>query len=572
MSYPIFEDDIFDVNEPNETYRKSYEERFQDLVKWQIQPDTDFIREKDLLKILQLTKGEDARKGILERLQVDANLYGTEQTPLNRPMVWKAEYFKAICDQINSGKPLKREERATIKKEFIEKFTPKDKPAQKENNDGEIFKEIAQINIVHFLNKVLDYQPSKGKNGLDWIQKLDEKRSRGVEIQSKEGKKYLVVNAKDAPYDFIILSRDQSFKGGLLQFVMKEILGHNDTKSNENKKEAIDYIRQNYNLTTEKISYSFKEKSAKPKEEAIPVDKAFTKLEYPIYLMSRGISLKTLSSAQFKGLVGNSYDRNQAENRNITFKMSNLDGLETSLEKNKNEAERGYFQKGVSTSGMLFKSNEGKGGYDTMVFGESTIDLLSKIELDGGVKKNEYYVSTNGFINDGQLDHIKTIIEDKQLSKLVINIDKDKMGLMFANKILSSLLNDLSPEQIDDLHPELFEKIASNKDVVASLDPKDKEKATELMQDSNASYLTLIKKAQELGFIKLDIAVNQPKGKDFNQDLMETLGLTRENIIQSKEDATLHIDQIKQTIKTGSTELDIVQNAQKKSEEKGQSI
>lgn len=572
MSYPIFEDDIFDVNEPNETYRKSYEERFQDLVKWQIQPDTDFIREKDLLKILQLTKGEDARKSILERLQVDANLYGTEQTPLNRPMVWKAEYFKAICDQLNSGKSLKREERASIKKEFIEKFTPKDKPTQKENNDGEIFKEIAQINIVHFLNKVLDYQPSKGKNGLDWIQKLDEKRSRGVEIQSKEGKKYLVVNAKDAPYDFIILSRDQSFKGGLLQFVMKEILGHNDTKSNENKKEAIDYIRQNYNLTTEKISYSFKEKSAKPKEEAIPVDKAFTKLEYPIYLMSRGISLKTLSSAQFKGLVGNSYDRNQAENRNITFKMSNLDGLETTLEKNKNEAERGYFQKGVSTSGMLFKSNEGKGGYDTMVFGESTIDLLSKIELDGGVKKNEYYVSTNGFINDGQLDHIKTIIEDKQLSKLVINIDKDKMGLMFANKILSSLLNDLSPEQIDDLHPELFEKIANNKEAVASLDPKDKEKATALMQDSNASYLTLIKKAQELGFIKLDIAVNQPKGKDFNQDLMETLGLTRENIIQSKEDATLHIDQIKQTIKTGSTEMDIVQNAQQKSEEKGQSI
>ena len=45
MSYPIFDDEIFDIHEPNETYRKSYEERFQDLVKWQIQPETDFIRE-----------------------------------------------------------------------------------------------------------------------------------------------------------------------------------------------------------------------------------------------------------------------------------------------------------------------------------------------------------------------------------------------------------------------------------------------------------------------------------------------------------------------------------------------
>lgn len=572
MSYPNFEDEIFNVNEPNETYRKSYEERFQDLVKWQIQPETDFIRERDLLKILQLTKGEDARKGILERLKVDENLFSSEQTPLNRPMVWKAEHYKAICDQINSGKTLKREDRAAIKNEFIEKFTPKEKPAEKPINDGEIFKEISQINIVHFLNKVLDYQPSKGKNGLDWIQKLDEKRSRGVEIQSPEGKKFLVVNAKDAPYDFIILSRDQSFKGGLLQFVMKEILGHSDTKSNENKKEAIDYIRQNYNLSTEKISYIFKEKSSKPKEEAVPVDKAFTKLEYPIYLMSRGISLKTLSSPQLKGLIGNSYDRNNPENRNITFKMSNLNGVETTLEKNKNEAEMGYFQKGVSTTGMLFKSNEAKGGYDTLVFGETAIDLLSKIELDGGVKKGEYYVSTNGYMNDGQLDHIKTIMEDKQMTNLVINIDKDKMGLMFANKILSSLLNDLSPEQIDELHPELFEKIASNKDEVASLDPKDKEKGVALMQDSHSAYLALIKKAQELGHIKLDITIHQPNGKDFNQDLMEKLQMKREDIIQSKEDANLHVDQIKQQMKAGSTELDIVKNAQQKTEEKGQAI
>lgn len=572
MSYPIFEDEIFELHEPNETYRKSYEERFQDLVKWQIQPETDFIRERDLLKILQLTKGEEERKGILERLKVDQNLYGSEQTPLNRPMVWKTEHYKAICDQINSGKTLKREDRASIKKEFIEKFTPKEKPAERSVNDGEIFKEISQINIVHFLNKVLDYQPSKGKNGTDWIQKLDEKRSRGVEIQSPEGKKFLVVNAKEAPYDFIILSRDQSFKGGLLQFVMKEILGHSDTKSNENKKEAIDYIRQNYNLSTEKISYSFKEKSVKPKEEDVPVDKAFTKLEYPIYLLSRGISLKTLSSAQLKGLIGNSYDRNQPENRNITFKMSNLDGLETTLEKNKNEAERGYFQKGVSTSGMLFKSNEAKGGYHTMVFGETTIDLLSKIELDGGVKKGEYYVSTNGYINDGQLDHLKTIMEDKQMTKLVINIDKDKMGFMFANKILSSLLNDLTPEQIDELHPELFEKIASNKDEVASLDPKDKERGLELMQDSHTSYQALIRKAQELGFIKTEIEVNQPIGKDFNQDLMEKLGLSRENIIQSKEDANLHVEEIKQQLKAGMTELDVVKNIQQKTEEKGQSM
>ena len=158
------------------------------------------------------------------------------------------------------------------------------------------------------------------------------------------------------------------------------------------------------------------------------------------------------------------------------------------------------------------------------------------------------------------------------MTKLVINIDKDKMGLMFANKILSSLLNDLSPEQIDELHPELFEKIASNKDEVASLDPKDKEKGVALMQDSHSAYLALIKKAQELGHIKLDITIHQPNGKDFNQDLMEKLQMKREDIIQSKEDANLHVEEIKQQMKAGSTELDIVKNVQQKTEEKGQAI
>ena len=554
------EDEHFDLEENQannpvltEKQQKSYDQRFHDLLSWNIENSTDFIREKDLLKILQLTKGSEARIEILDRFKVPKRLYeGLEQVPMNKPLAWKNEVLKAMCESIN-GKTslLKRAERAVLKNEFIERFKPKERESTPNEKDPQIFDDIANINPVHFLNKVLDFQPVPGKNGVDWIQRLEQKRANGIEIASPEGKKYLVVNAKDSGH-FLLLSRDQSFKGGLLQFVMSEILGHSNIQDGTNKKEAIDFIRSHYSLG-EKVSYNLKraeKKEKDPTEMKAPVDKAFTKLEYPQYLFSRGITLKTLASPQFKGLIGNSFDRNHPSRRNITFKMKNLDGLFTYLEKNRGQI--GLFQKGVTTGGMLFRSNEGKGGYDTLVFGETAIDLLSKIELDGGVNKKHFYVSTNGYVNEGQLEHIKSIIEDKGIQSVVINQDNDLMGRVFTNKILTAIYDLLPSEQQDDKILDVLEK---NRESYLHLDKDLVEEKIQAIDSSNELLLSVIQQSDDLG---VRVHIFTPKGKDFNEDLMNEKGISREDILTSIQDVFWEITKVTQEIKGGAEELDLV--------------
>lgn len=546
-------DNQTDLPEPTEKLQKSYDQRFHDLLSWNIENSTDFIREKDLLKILQLTKGNEARIEILDRFKVPKNLYeGLEHVPMNKPLAWKNEVLKSMCESIN-GKTslLKRSERAALKNEFIERFKPKERESSSEEKDPQIFNDISSINPVHFLNKVLDFQPVPGKNGRDWIQRLEQKKANGIEIASPEGKKYLVVNAKDTGH-FLLLSRDQSFKGGLLQFVMSEILGHSNVKDGVNKKEAIDFIKLHYSLG-EKISYNLKraeKKEKDPSEEKVPVDKAFTKLEYPQYLFSRGITLKTLASPQFKGLLGNSYDRNQPSRRNITFKMKNLDGLFTYLEKNRGQI--GLFQKGVTTGGMLFRSNEGKGGYDTLVFGETAIDLLSKIEIDGGVNKKHFYVSTNGYVNEGQLEHIQSIIEEKDIQNVIINQDNDLMGRVFTNKILNAVYALLPAEK---QNPALQETLAKNKEEYLSIDKDQVDIKIETIDSANELLLSAIHQAKDLG---IEVQIFTPKGKDFNEDLMDAKGIGREDILTSIQDSFWEISRVTQEIKAGADELDMV--------------
>jgi hypothetical protein len=501
---------------PNE-FKSSIQEQFENILAWKINSETDFIYEMDLLKILLLCGIENRRIEILKELRIPEEYYAL--LPLNNPQMIKKSSLKAISELINSGKSLPRAERSKLKQRLILEI---EKPKTEFNPSNQVFDEIADINPYYFLHQNLGYLPIKGKNSSNWLERIDTKSANGIEIASPQGKSYLLYNVKETG-NHLIVTRDGSFSGGLLQFVIKEVLGHADVHDTKAKNEAIEYIKARQNLSESIISKKPISEFVKNKEETTETEnKIYARLDYPAFLLSRGISAKTLSSTPFKGLIGNvEYDK-IPRLRNIWFKMTNRNGETTYLEKNKGI--KGIFQKGVSTIGMLFKSHKGTGAIDTLVFAETAIDLLSKIELEGGIRKTVIYVSSNGQLNGDQLEHLLDIIYEKNISYVEINQDNDLQGRIFTNKILYRML-----ESIPNENPSQEVLIAqSTYDQISSNDTDTRIKSIDLLNQLLLNQINHNMNSQK--FIRLFT----PKGKDFNEDLMEMKGLTREGIVESE--------------------------------------
>jgi hypothetical protein len=500
-----------------EELKKSIQARYELILAWEINAATDFIYEMDLLKILLLCGIESRRKEILCELQIP-EVY-TSLLPLHNPQIIKKADLKVICDHINSGKILSRIERAKLKLKYIEELK---KPPVQFQNSNQVYDEIAAISPFYFLSQHLGFQPVKGKNSSNWLDRIESKTANGIEIASPNGKSYLLYNVKETG-NHLIVTRDGSFSGGLLQFIIKEVLGYADVHDSEAKKAAIDYIKARQNLSENPSLKTPVKEYIKIEETETKFDnKIYGKLEFPAYLLSRGLTMKVLSSTLFKGLIGNvEFDKIKGL-RNVYFKMRNRAGETTYLEKNK--AVKGVFQKGVSTIGMLFKSHKGTGAIDTLIFAETAIDLLSKIELEGGIRKTAIYVSSNGQLNSDQLEHLIDIIYEKNIAYVEINQDNDLQGRLFTNKILYKLVelipNEIPSNEILQLQSE-YNQIPSD------------EKEQRIKSIDKINQLLLNQINHNMQSSKL-IRLFTPKGKDFNEDLMAMKGLSRNGIEVSK--------------------------------------
>lgn len=500
---------------PSDQFKSSIQAQFEYILAWKINPTTDFISEMDLLKILLLCGIEKRRIEILQEFQIPLEYYA--QLPLKNPQMIKKSSLKTICKFINSGEVHSKTGRTTLKLKLIKEI---EKPKIEFNNSNSIYDEIATINPFHFLSNHLGYMPVKGKNSSNWLNRIESKTANGIEIASPQGKSYLLYNAKETG-NWLISTRDGRFTGGLFQFVMSEILGHRDVKDAKAKKEAIEYIKARQNLVNTNPSTTEYIKIKEAIDE--PDNKIYGKLEFPAYLLSRGITTKTLSSTIFKGLIGNVEFDKIKRLRNIYFKMQNRYGETTYLEKNKGI--KGIFQKGVSTIGMLFKSHKGTGAIDTLVFAETAIDLLSKIELEGGIRKTAIYTSSNGQLNDDQLEHLIDIIYQKNISYIEINQDNDLQGRLFTAKLLYKLL-ELIPNEIPN------QNIFDAQNAYNAIPSEDKENRILVVDKINQLLLNQIN--HNMNSKKL-IRLFTPKGKDFNEDLMELKGLSRDGIEVSEK-------------------------------------
>jgi 5S rRNA maturation endonuclease (ribonuclease M5) len=236
---------------------------------------------------------------------------------------------------------------------------------------------------------------------------------------------------------------------------------------------------------------------------------------------------------------------------NIAFIYKNQQDLMTYQEVNKGN--KGYFQSGVSTNGVLFMSDTESPS--KIVIGESPIDVLSYAELKG-IDNETLYIASGGFMNNLQLKHIEEIIEKNDIKKVSLATDMDLQGEIYRHQIAKLLINkeihkiqntidvgQATPSQMNRLT--VFQEIENSLSEATPYLSKVKSIEKYNGMFSNDDELKLLRteglsKINEHAFKKLkdykEFYVDnlQSKNKDFNEDLMSSKNLTREDIQKSE--------------------------------------
>lgn len=420
-----------------------------------------------------------------------------------------------------------------LKANIIEDQT-KPVPKREFVKDDAIFDKISDINIVEFLDRTGKFEVSKN-NSQSWRNQLENRAARGIKIKEVDtNNTYMVFNGADKKFFIMTPPPDKSFSGNLLKFVAEKVLGHPTVKDKEAKREAINYIKQFYSEaelgspSTVKAQYSNLESSRLLKENYSNRELELKDLKYPIYLVSRGINPTTLGNSTFKPLIKHVVDKNNPDKQNIAFLFKDNENKMTFQELNLGN--KGYYQADVSTKGMLFVSNA-KGKKDELIFAESVIDLLSYAQLNG-IRKEVDYVASGGFLNSGQVSHLSSLMDDKKYDKITLCVDNDLQGEIYKKQIIEAVLQrEIDKEQrldtpsLDNVArlEDLLQKSEGLNNLVFNKELSKEERQSPLTEMNQS----IIKELSSLGLQTIEI--QNPKGKDFNEDLMKQSGMSREN-------------------------------------------
>lgn len=408
-----------------------------------------------------------------------------------------------------------------------------------------IYKEIGKIHIVPFLQK-LGYTVNfpKNKNSANAKKQLDERKAKGVTLDIND-ERYIIYNDTNETYK--LFKRDESFKGDLIEFIEKIHLS-NYVSSKETKLEAVNLIRNNWAIGSS-IDYIFDNKPVFHKESSKPIQKEYTNLKYPQYLISRGLPFSLITSKEIYSSLGNSFNKGYSNKQNIVFKMRNYQNdVFSFMEKNKDL--KGNYEKNKSTHGMLFTSLNTE-PVNQIIISETTLDLLSIVSLQKSQLSTTKLISPNGQVNDGQLEFIKRIIEENPIEKIILGNDKDYQGQYFNFKYLK-MIYDLSEIKNEEISIKTETSLNKIKEITIdkTVEKTQKEQLKlDTITELNESLL------KELGN---KVVVVKSIGKDFNEDLMNQKGLSREDIILN-EKTEYDIYDLSKMIKSGFTEKEYLE-------------
>lgn len=279
----------------------------------------------------------------------------------------------------------------------------------------------------------------------------------------------------------------------------------------------------------------FKIKEKIKKEGFEKQDFNLTPLKNFTYLVSRGITEKTIFSPEFTNRIFNYIKKSENSKKefiNIAFPMYNDTGL--SGAEIKNDKLKGTLE-GSNQIDSVWISNFNKDKpIDKLVLGEAIIDLLSYYQLHHIEGENVIYVGSNGYWTRQQMELCqKNIVLKYKPGSIVLANDYDLNGILYNINLAGFLGSDkdrietfLIPDKVilrfyfnkpDDLNG-LFDDIENIKELYAS---KFEVNYLEISFEKN---IDVIKKLDALVVKRrssdLKFLIVRPNNKDFNEDVM----------------------------------------------------
>lgn len=270
------------------------------------------------------------------------------------------------------------------------------------------------------------------KDGLKWPVLKDE----------ISGDKIIIVNPQSTSNQGYFNPHDAKDKGTLINFIKNRIgsiFPYQNGKSEVGNINAVLYNYQNLplpekNLFKADISNLVQEYS----EKKFQIPQGLTKLEDASYLHYRNIQSQTINIAFFKERI---FNVKVSDYNNIGFPYYNASrdivGFELRNKQFKHVIE------GSDRSLGIWHSNIPK-ILEAVILNESPIDSLSYHQLKG--KENSLYVSFGGSVTFGQLETVKSIIRDSNVSpelKIISAVDNDKMGKIYTQRFKEAFSQNL---------------------------------------------------------------------------------------------------------------------------------
>lgn len=414
-----------------------------------------------------------------------------------------------------------------------------------------------EINLVDFLCSKYNFQLDKNKSS-----------NSGFAVLSDGSETILVKKQTSGTFAgqwYWMDSNNQSNKGNIISFVCNR---ENLNIKSDDKSEKIESLKKLESILSDTTSisvfYTPIEVSSDDLEGKRAEKNKVLKLTDRNFLYSRGITDQTIDSFNFKGKIFNKWAKDVVRENfylNTSFPMFNEiapgpfsapeKGQGISLEKctgleikNSNFGSGNVYSTFCDKSNSLWMSNwNGEFPKSVSIF-EGALDAISYYQLFKIDNNETGFLSVGGEIAEGQLSFLNKFIE--KAIEINLGCDNDKAGKYFNSQILISQMknfcDNISIVKVGKYHVKInmenavFQKL-KNRGVLSDID---------LLSEGNLiKELTLpydVLNMQKIESFLIDIInelnpfvkfqILEPILKDFNDDLMKSLGIIKEKVTQ----------------------------------------
>jgi len=284
------------------------------------------------------------------------------------------------------------------------------------------------INLIDFLEgEGFRVNPKKGPRHGKWVLLQD----------ADGGRKLLVTRAASGQYQFFNPEDDRD-RGTIVDYVAAKLGA--DLRGKDGWRQLFEYLdRHQGHVQPVASGFLFPNAPPVPTGGSLsPEDFCLKPLTDPTYLLSRGITEKTLGSAEFWGKIFNRdhLDQRGFRHTNTVFPLEDEGGLAGIIIRNRHA----NYINGNKAGGLWVSNAVGEGSPAELFVCESPIDALSYHQVQppdspGG----RVYVATAGTLSAAQPGAIQALIDRLRPQRVVLANDNDLSGMRYNLQLLGAL-------------------------------------------------------------------------------------------------------------------------------------